>query len=154
MGYNIVSSNDVNLAENDRALGVLLPFSGPNGIFNTAFTTIDQTISNLKNLLLTRLGERIFQPTFGTNLSALLFEQDLDLIKQSSADIITAAISYWLPYINIIDIEIKTTDDDPLLDHNVMIKLTFNVDGTSISTTPDAFSTITIFSSENQLIVK
>ena len=57
----------------DIAIGLSLPFNGDdNGLFNLNFLSIDQAISNVKNLLLTRKGERINHPQFGTNLQDYL----------------------------------------------------------------------------------
>ena len=58
-------------------IGVALPFNGP-GVFNTNYTTKDQTKSNLINLVLTEPGERIYKPFFGVGLNSLLFEQNID----------------------------------------------------------------------------
>jgi phage baseplate assembly protein W len=57
-------------------VGVSLPFNGP-GVFNTNYTTQDQTKSNLINLILTEPGERIYKPFFGVGLNSLLFEQSI-----------------------------------------------------------------------------
>ena len=54
-------------------VGIPLPLGGVP-IFATTFTTEEQAISNLKNLLLTRKGERPFQPLFGTDVPSFLFE--------------------------------------------------------------------------------
>jgi hypothetical protein len=54
------------------AIGVVLPMGG-NPLFKLSYTTEEQALSNLKNLLLTRKGERPFQPLFGTNIYSILF---------------------------------------------------------------------------------
>jgi hypothetical protein len=64
----------------DVAVGVQLPFGKNKGLFSLSYTTEEQAISNLKNLLLTRKGERPFQPQFGSDVYSLMFEQmDIDL---------------------------------------------------------------------------
>jgi hypothetical protein len=60
---NIATKNSLN-----TALGINLPFNGPFVVFNSTYTTDAQALANLKNLLLTYKGERLFQPNFGTNL--------------------------------------------------------------------------------------
>ena len=55
-------------------IGVALPFNGP-GVFNTNYTTQDQTKSNLINLVLTEPGERIYKPFFGVGLNNLLLNE-------------------------------------------------------------------------------
>ena len=48
---------------------------------NKNLTTFDQSRSNLKNLLLTKKGERVLQPNFGSGLQDLLFEPIDDELK-------------------------------------------------------------------------
>lgn len=109
--------------EKDVAVGIKLPFSKNNGLFSLSYSTEEQAISNLKNLLLTRKGERVFQPTFGSQIYALLFEPiSLDL-KQKMEDGILVDINFWLPYI-IIDEVVVTPDEDR---NHVGITLNFRV---------------------------
>ena len=58
-------------------VGVALPFNGP-GVFNTNYTTQDQTKSNLIHVVLTEPGELINRPNFGAGLNSLLFEQKIN----------------------------------------------------------------------------
>ena len=51
--------------EEDKGVGLLLPLNKKSGgVFGLSYTTEEQGISNLKNLLLTRKGERLYHPTF------------------------------------------------------------------------------------------
>lgn len=95
------------------AYGITLPIKrGNGGYFEQAFTSYEQTKSNLKNLLLTKKGERIMQPEFGTGLESLLFEPMSDGIFETSlSDTITRTVNYWLPYVNIEEINIEMTDE-------------------------------------------
>ena len=109
--------------ENDIAIGVTLPFGKNNGLFNLSYTTEEQAISNLKNLLLTRKGERPFQPDFGSTIPSLLFEpMDSDLESRINESL-KEDIGYWLPYIVIEDI-ITNIDFDR---HSINITLSFKV---------------------------
>ena len=56
-----------------KAIGVSLPFTGI-GVFNSTFATKDAIKNNLINFFLTGKGERFLNPTFGTGLRNLLFE--------------------------------------------------------------------------------
>ena len=96
----------------NSAYGITLPVQrGGNGYFNQAFTSLEQAKSNLKNLLLTRKGERIFQPNFGTGLHELLFEQLTDDLESKLESVVTDSVNFWLPYIDIDEIEVTMTDD-------------------------------------------
>lgn len=112
---------------NDYAYGITLPIKrGGNGYFEQAFTSFEQAKSNLKNLLLTKRGERVMQPEFGTGLDALLFEPIDGIFENDLRDTITKTVNYWLPYVNIEDIEIEMTDE--MKDnHTAHMKIQFTV---------------------------
>jgi len=93
------------------AYGITLPIKkGNTGYFEQAFTSFEQAKANLKNLLLTAKGERVMQPEFGTGLQSLLFEPMDDTFESQLQDVITQTVSYWLPYINIEEIDVEMTD--------------------------------------------
>jgi phage baseplate assembly protein W len=97
---------------NDYAYGITLPVQrGNTGYFNQAFSSFEQAKANLKNLLLTRKGERIMQPNFGTGLHELLFEPMDSEFETQLQETITKNVNYWLPYINIEEIDIQMTDE-------------------------------------------
>ena len=150
MPYQIVNVNDISQATPNGAIGIKLPFNGTIGIISSTVTSLERAISNLKNLLLTYKGERINQPNFGTDLSQVLFQPNPSNLKPIITEIITDAVSYWLPYINITGINIVTADDDPDLTYEIKISISFNVPAASI--VEDA-PTVTIFVENNQLTV-
>jgi len=97
---------------NDYAYGITLPVQrGSTGMFRQAFSSFEQAKANLKNLLMTSKGERILQPNFGTGLHSLLFEQADDNLAENIEKVITSSVSFWLPYINIDEIDVKMTDE-------------------------------------------
>jgi phage baseplate assembly protein W len=93
---------------NDYAIGITLPIQIGQVAFNQSFVTSDQVESNLKNLLLTKKGERLMQPEFGCGLQELLFEQNDTGLETRIEDVINDAVGYWLPYININSIDIQS----------------------------------------------
>ena len=110
--------------EPDVAVGVLLPFNGnaPGRTFNQnyasgsvggasvfaqSFSTEEQAVSNLKNLLLTRKGERFMQPDFGTQIVSSLFEQNTEDLETAIQDGLNEDIATWLPYIIIDNINVE-----------------------------------------------
>jgi len=56
-----------------KAVGLDLPFSG-QAVFNSTFQTKDALKVNLINYFLTNKGERPLNPTFGSGIRELLFE--------------------------------------------------------------------------------
>lgn len=132
MGYKIETITEQNNTP-DIVLGFDSVFSN-NSVFKPLYLTDDQAVANLKNLLLTRKGERYEQPNFGTDLLNILFEPTYDEIKIDIEDILTSAINFWLPYINIENLDIQTAADDPNLLHNIKIQLSVSVSGFSTRT--------------------
>ena len=109
--------------EQDVAVGIKLPFSKDSGLFTLSYSTEEQAISNLKNLLLTRKGERLFQPTFGSQIYALLFEPITLDLKQKLEEGILEDVNFWLPYIIIDKVEVTPEEDK----NQVGISLNFRV---------------------------
>jgi len=107
----------------DVAIGITLPFGKINGLFKQSYTTEEQSISNLKNLLLTRKGERPFQPEFGSDIYSLMFEPIESGLDDSLKTSLENDIKYWLPYIVIKDIIVDSVPDR----NYVSISLTFKV---------------------------
>jgi phage baseplate assembly protein W len=120
--------NPLDLQKN-IAIGVSLPFNGP-GVFNSTYATKDQIKSNLVNLLLTDIGERVMNPNFGTNLKRFLFEgiteNNLELLKNN----LTNSISVYVPEVTVTNITINPNIDYNSIDLTVDYYL-------KISQTPD-----------------
>jgi len=109
--------------QKDVAIGVMLPFGKPKGLFQLSYTTEEQAISNLKSLLLTRKGERVFQPNFGSDVYSLMFENINTGLSEMLTETLTEDINFWLPYIIIDDINIEVIEDR----NYVRIGLSFRV---------------------------
>jgi len=120
----------------DIALGITLPIKlGKTGYFEQAFDTITQVKSNLINLLLTVKGERVFQPTFGSDLHTLLFTQMDEEYEANVKRAIQSAVSKWLPFLNIVE-QTVTRDHER---NRTLVELTF-----SLNTQADITETIVI----------
>jgi phage baseplate assembly protein W len=120
-----------------KPIGITLPFNKPNGIFNQSFTNHEQVFSNLKNLLLTNKGERYMLPEFGTDIRGVLFENitSEDAFTNSINGEIESAISEWMPYLVITELETTIPSYDQRIDeqeHSVRIKLVVQIGSTNI----------------------
>lgn len=111
------------LIDQDIAIGIKFPFNGQR-IFNSTFTTLDQSNSNIKNLLLTGRGERFQLNEFGTVLKYLLFEQQSTELKIAIDEEIRNAVNRWLPYVSIESIE---TNYNSPADTYITVKITYIV---------------------------
>ena len=114
---------------NNYAVGITLPIQrGEDGYFRQSFRTFDQIRSNLKNLLLTKKGERIFQPEFGSGLHDLLFNPATEKFEEDLENTINDAIAHWLPYIVVEDINIDISKEQT--DNNqAKVSLKFKQEG-------------------------
>ena len=96
----------------NKFIGLKLPLEiGDNeGYFESTFITLDAVKENIKNLLKTRKGERVFQPNLGIGLEDVLFEQFNEEIETIMRDRINTAFEIWLPYISIRNLRISADD--------------------------------------------
>ena len=100
------------LPEKDRvAIGITLPIQrGNGGYFAQSYQTSEQVKSNIKNLILTRKGERLMHPNFGTDLYNTLFNQNTDDLESEIERSIDRAIQEWMPYISVDEILVDQTN--------------------------------------------
>jgi phage baseplate assembly protein W len=114
--------NPLDLKKN-VAIGVMLPMGG-TPIFKSSYTTEEQALSNLKNLLLTRKGERPFQPLFGTDVYSLLFENIETNLTDTLSESLRSDIVFWLPYIIIDSINVSPQEDYNRIDISLSVRVT------------------------------
>ena len=88
----------------DKYVGIRFPLGySSEGFFYKTKTVLEQSTDNVRNLLLTTPGERIFQPNFGSRLKNIVFEQGQD-IPNRIEETIRSSVDNFLPYINIINV--------------------------------------------------
>ena len=114
---------------NNFAVGITLPIQrGSDGYFAQSFRTFDQVRSNLKNLLLTKKGERLLQPEFGSGLHDLLFNPATEKFEEDLETTVNDAVAKWLPYIIVEDINIDISKEQT--DNNqAKVSLQFRQEG-------------------------
>jgi phage baseplate assembly protein W len=105
-----------------RGIGISILFNNGTDVFNQTFTTKDQVKSGLINYILTNKGERLFDPSFGGDLRAALFNPDSDFDSISVR--LEREIINYVPNIIIRDITIKKFSDENLV--NIIIDFTVN----------------------------
>jgi len=102
-----------------QPLGVTLPLRiERNGYFGTNYNLVKQIKSNLKNLILTKKGERLMQPTFGCDVWKLLFEQHTDITVEDVSNVIIADVSVWMPFLEVYTVDLTNTAED--IDNNTI----------------------------------
>ena len=129
MAIELGKVNVVDLTENDyKVLGIgINRTSDSNGIFATNFTTLTQAKDNLKNLILTKKGERLMNPEFGCDVWRVLFEPLNDVLVETSIEnAIVEAVSIWLPYLNI-DTIVFDYDENDIDNHRIALDIKFSL---------------------------
>ena len=111
------------------SVGIDFPFGRvPNqdGYFKTTKTTIESVKNNIRLLLKTERGERLFQPNLGLALRRFLFEQineDTNILIENE---IVDTFEKWLPFVEIRELDVNTQPVNS--DRNqIKIKVTFNI---------------------------
>jgi len=142
--------NQAAASKNDRSATVGNVLSGSfqttsgKGVFSLSYTTEDQAISNLTNLLLTRKGERYMQPNFGTDIYDSIFEQNTDILADSLESSLQDDINYWLPYITLINVDVFRDNRN---ENALNIQIVFRV------TNVGANLVINVLAQENTIII-
>ena len=110
-------------------LGINLPIQlGPNsGYFDQSFDSFTQMRMNIINLIRTMPGERRMQPTFGSRLWTVVFDQNDDVIPEKIKNIIRDDIQAWVPGVAVKDVQVKYFKDDETTDARDIYKLLIHI---------------------------
>tara|TARA_Y100000817_G_scaffold29139_1_gene20470 strand:- start:157 stop:645 length:489 start_codon:yes stop_codon:yes gene_type:complete len=121
-----IQDNDTNVK-----VGIDLPIrrgDDLDGFFATTSTTIEAVKNNIRNLLQTEEGERFFQPNLGLGLRRLLFEHLTNENLIGIQDTILDKIDFWLPFVEVRDIQVLSADDTTDIGTNeIRVKILFNI---------------------------
>ncbi len=129
MAIELGKVNVVDLKTNDyKVVGIGIDrSSNSNGIFSVNFTTITQAKDNLKNLIMTRKGERVMYPDFGCDIWRILFEPIISGNIDDKIEVsIIQAVDIWLPYINIDEI-VFDYDEEDIDKHQINLEIKFSL---------------------------
>ena len=109
------------------SVGIDFPFARvPNqdGYFKTTKTTVESIKNNIRLLLHTESGERVFQPNLGMNLKQFLFEQITEDTSIQIENDIVDVFETWLPFVELRDIQINTDNQNK---NQIDINIVFNI---------------------------
>ena len=112
------------------SVGIDFPFGrAPNsgdGYFQTSKTTVESIKNNIKLLLQTERGDRVFQPLLGMNLRSFLFEQITEDTRVQIENNIVDVFETWLPFVELKDIQISSdsvTEDSNKININIVFSI-------------------------------
>jgi len=132
--------------ENNKPIGIILPIrNGNGGYFDQSFDTLTQVKSNIYNLLSTRPGERRMQPTFGSRLWSLVFEQSIEEISEIAVNIIKEDIASWIPGVTVVNVTtaLLKNEDKDIYKLNISVLFALNI-GQQTSTVDITIDNMTI----------
>ena len=110
------------------SVGIDFPIARvPNqdGYFKTTKTTVESIKNNIRLLLQTERGERVFQPNLGMNLRRLVFEQITENTTIEIENDIVDTFETWLPFVELQDINVNTDSTGDV--NKIDINITFNI---------------------------
>ena len=99
-----------------------------DGFFASTSTTIEAVKNNIRNLLNTNEGERLFQPNLGLDLRSILFEHITTENLVGVQNAIMDKFEFWLPFVEVRNIEVLSRDDTTDIAANeIRVKILFNI---------------------------
>lgn len=129
-GKSVAEINS-NVQQNKVTLyGLKFPFE-----FDDKFTflkcntnSLDQITDDLKLLIMTNYGERLGIYDYGTNLKELLTENSSGQpFNEAAAEKIFAAVSKWMPFVNLLDLNTEAIKDSKYATTVLNLKIDFSV---------------------------
>lgn len=72
--------------------------------------------ASLRQILFTRIGERVMQPTFGSRLAELVFEPNDRVFQTLAVFMIRESVGRWEKRVSIDEIRFEYQDDTVLID--------------------------------------
>jgi len=126
MAFNSRRINPLDLQPR-KAIGVSLPLSG-QAVFNSTYVTKDAIRTNLINYFLTGQGERYMNPSFGTILRNLMFENINQGMVDRIKNTVRAGLSEYFPTVVPIDFRVEAEPDSNI----VTLLLKYAIQNTNI----------------------
>jgi len=126
MAFNSRRINPLDLQPR-KAIGVSLPLSG-QAVFNSTYVTKDAIRTNLINYFLTGQGERYMNPSFGTILRNLMFENINQGMVDRIKNTVRAGLSEYFPTVVPVDFRVEAEPDSNI----VTLLLKYAIQNTNI----------------------
>ena len=99
---------------NEQSININFPFKdSPKGFFLDLNRDTNNAVkADLAHLLLTKKGDRLYMPTFGTDLITFLFQPTDEITKTDMKTTIQNSIDQFIPNLQVDDIIITTVEDN------------------------------------------
>ncbi|MBV04277.1 MAG: hypothetical protein CML45_07770 [Rhodobacteraceae bacterium] len=97
-----------------------LELNSEDGAYALLKTIPELAKQNLKMIILTSPGERIFEPSFGVGIRRFLFEQSITGVEQKAKQRIVDQVTRYLPYIVLNEVQVFTSNTNPNIPSNTL----------------------------------
>ncbi len=88
----------------------------------------------LKNIIMTNLGERPFQPNLGSDVMNSLFEPNSIITRQQIKSSIENAVKFHEPRVHLIEVNVNTREsDETAIDVNIVFSIINSIDVLSLN---------------------
>ena len=110
-----------------QLFGIKYPFLADEetGYYVAANKTVAENVrSQLMHIIFTPKGQRIRNPEFGTDLIKYIFDQNDGMTWESVKTEVSESVTRWATNINLNDIRVVRSDEDPA---QVYVKIIYSV---------------------------
>jgi phage baseplate assembly protein W len=109
-----------------KYINIRYPFqNSTNGFFvELNNTDADAIKSDLMHLILTRKGQRLYKPDFGTDLLRFIFQPEDELTLSQIKDEIKIVVNKYLPKLQINNITVEQSEES---EHAAVIRLDYSI---------------------------
>lgn len=116
-----------------KYININYPFKNSNKGFFLDLTSDERAAikADLMHLILTRKGQRLYNPQFGTDLLRFIFEPNDGLTLDDIKNEITTVVKKYLPKLQINEISVTESEDSA---HAAVVRIDYTI-------TDDVFST-------------
>ena len=98
-----------------------LQVTSTDGAYGLNKTYRELVKQNMKNLILTKPGERIMDPNFVVGLHGFLFELDTSITRGKIIESVQQQVKKYLPFVSVQEIFFRSTADNPsIVDRNYL----------------------------------
>jgi phage baseplate assembly protein W len=114
------------MTQKGKFINIAFPFKESNrGDFILLNNEDNSAIkSDLMHLILTRKGERLYLPDFGTNLLKFIYEPNDDITRTDIKTEITDTVKKYLPNLQINDISVEPSEDN---EYHAKVRIDYTV---------------------------
>lgn len=111
---------------NGKYINIDFPFkNSPKGFFLNLNETDQRAVkADLMHLLLTRKGQRLYNPDFGTNLLEYIFEPNDTLTWDAVSEEVKASVKKYLPNLTVNDISVTQATET---EYGATIRLDYTI---------------------------